>query len=214
MNTKKKDLQFAVLGLGRFGMSIVRTLAEYDVNVLACDKNEHRLKEASAYATYVIKADIAEEHTLEELGIGNFDIVILAMGEDFESSVMATMTAKELGADFVMAKARSFKQKEILERIGADQVVLPEHEIGEKIARNLVGFNITDILEESEQYVVSEMKPLPEWIGKTVQEADIRKTYNLFLIAVRSSKQLIIPIPPDHQIKAEDILITLTSKQH
>lgn len=158
---------FAVLGLGRFGVSVVKTLSEYDVDVLACDKDPARLHEATPYATHVIQVDLNDEIALQQLGLGNFDVVILAMGEDFEASILTTMMAKEQGAPTVVAKARGLRQKKILEGVGADVVILPEYEMGAKVARGLVQSNLGRIFEKKEYFsAISEMYPKPEWVGQ------------------------------------------------
>ncbi len=212
MIKKYKNKSFAVLGLGRFGMSIIQTLSEYDVNILACDNDEAKLKLAEEYATHVIKADASDENALKNLGLQNFDVIILAMGEEFETSQIATMIAKESGAKHVIVKARNLRQKKILESIGADSVVLPEHEMGSKLARKMVVSNIMDILEDSEYYTITEMKPLDEWLDKTVRQANIRHKYNITILAVRQGDELILPISPDRVINKEDVLIILEEK--
>ncbi|MDL2287932.1 TrkA family potassium uptake protein [Oscillospiraceae bacterium OttesenSCG-928-F05] len=210
MSNSKSNSNFAVLGLGRFGMSIVQTLSSYDMNVLACDREETKLQRATEYATHVIQADLSDETALAKLGLGNFDAVVLAMGEDFEASQIATMIAKESGAGRVIVKARNNRQKKILLSIGADEVVLPEHEMGAKLARKLVNANIVDILEESEHYVISEMRPREEWVGKTIRQADIRRRHELSVLAIRHGNKLSLSISPDRVIAADDVLITLS----
>lgn len=213
MVKKKSNTHFAVLGLGRFGMSIVQTLSEYDVNILACDRDETKLQRATEYATHVVQADVSNENALVKLGLGNFDVVILAMGEDFEASQIATMIAKENGAKRVYVKARNQRQKKILESIGADEVILPEHEMGAKLARKLAGSNIMDILDDSEFYTVTEMHPLDEWLGKTVQQADIRRKQNITVLATRRGEKFTIPVSLDKVITKEDVLIVLSEKK-
>lgn len=210
MSNSKSNSNFAVLGLGRFGMSIVQTLSSYDMNVLACDREETKLQRATEYATHVIQADLSDETALAKLGLGNFDAVVLAMGEDFEASQIATMIAKESGAGRVIVKARNNRQKKILLSIGADEVVLPEHEMGAKLARKLVNANIVDILEESEHYVITEMRPRAEWVGKTIRQADIRRKHDLSILAVRHGGKLSLSISPNRVISADDVLITLS----
>lgn len=210
MARKYKYNHFAVLGLGRFGMSIVQTLAEYDVNILACDIDEAQLNYASEYATHVVQADVGDEASLNKLGLGNFDIVILATGEDFEASQIATMIAKEQGVEHVVVKARNGRQRKILESIGADEIILPEYEMGKKLARKLISSNIMDILEESEYYTITEMRPMEKWIGKTLQQSDIRRKHNLTILAVRKGKKLTIPVPPDHVITEDEVMIVLS----
>ena len=213
MKKQSKYNHFAVLGLGRFGMSIVQTLSEYNVNVLACDRDEYKLQIAANYATHVVQADMTDENALIKLGLGNFDVVILAMGEDFEASQIATMIAKESGVKHIIVKAISKRQKKILESIGADEVILPELEMGARLARRLVNSNIMDILEESDIYTITEMHPLDEWLNKTIRQADIRHKHNLTILAVRRNNRLIIPVPLDRVISKDDILIVLSEKK-
>lgn len=212
MIEKKCDLQFAVLGLGRFGMSILRTLAEYDVNVLACDKDPALLHSATEYATQVVQADVSDEEAMANLGLGNFDVVVLAMGEDFESAIMATMTAKELGAGKIVVKALGPKQKKILESIGADLVVLPEMEMGEKIARRLVNPNILDVLENAGHFTITEMHPLAEWVGKSIATSDIRRKYGTLILAVIRGAETTFPVPADFVPQADDVMLALDMK--
>lgn len=204
---------FAVLGLGRFGVSIIETLSEYDVNILACDRDETKLQSVLDSATHVVQADLSDESALEKLGLGNFDVVILAMGEDFEASQIATMIAKENGARHVVVKARSERQKKILMSVGADEVILPEHEMGAKLARKLMGSNIMDILNDSQYYTITEMKPLPGWIGKTVRQADIRRKHDITILAIRRGERLSMQVSPDRVIEAEDVLLVLNEKK-
>ena len=212
MNMIHKNKHFAILGLGRFGMSIIQTLSEYDVDILACDRDSAKLQVATEYATHVVQGDLSNEITITGLGLGNFDVVVLAMGEDFEASEIATMIAKESGAKYVIVKAQNERQKKILISLGADEVILPEREMGAKLARKLVGSNIIDILNDSEYYTITEMKPLAEWVDKTLQQADIRRKYGITVLAIRHKNRLSLPIGPDRIIHGDDILIVLSSK--
>ncbi|MCH4057025.1 potassium channel family protein [Lapidilactobacillus gannanensis] len=209
---ERVDLQYAVLGLGRFGMSIVRTLAEYDVTVLACDTNEERLNEAAEYTSHVVQADVADEDTLKDLGIGDFDVVVLAMGENFEASIMATMAAKELGVPKIVVKALGQRQKKILQRIGADQVILPEIEMGEKVAHSLIDPDMIDILEKAGRQAITEIHPHRDWIGHTVAALDIRKNYDYTIMAVIRDQKIIIPVPADLTMEQDDVLIMLSNE--
>ncbi|WP_125769064.1 potassium channel family protein [Lapidilactobacillus wuchangensis] len=212
MDTERVDLQFAVLGLGRFGMSIVRTLAEYDATVLACDTNEERLNEAAEYTSHVVQADVADEDTLKDLGIGDFDVVVLAMGENFEAAIMATMAAKELGVPKIVVKALGQRQKKILQRIGADQVILPEIEMGEKVAHSLIDPDMIDILEKAGRQAITEIHPHRDWIGHTVADLDIRKNYDYTIMAVIRDQKIIIPVPADLKMEQDDVLIMLSNE--
>lgn len=213
MSDKKCELQFAVLGLGRFGMSIVKTLAEYDANILACDKDATRLHEATDYAATVVQADAADEDAMRKLGLGNFDVVVLAMGEDFEGTIMAAMLAKELGASKVVAKAFGHRQQKILESIGVDKVVVPEVEMGVKVARNLVNPNVLDVLERSGGQSITEMLPQKEWVGKTIGQVDIRKEYGYNILAIVRGKETILPVTTETMMHENDILVALNTER-
>lgn len=212
MVKKNQNKNFAILGLGRFGMSIVQALSEYDVNILACDEDEAKVNFATEYATHVVQGDASDENTLIKLGLNDFDVVILAMGGEFETSQIATMIAKENGAKYVIVKARNQRQKKILKSIGADKVVLPEHEMGYKLARTIVEPNIMEILEDSEYYTITEMKPFDEWLNKTVGEANIRHNHGITILAIRNGHKITIPISPDTLITENDVLIVFSEK--
>ena len=205
-----KNTQFAVLGLGRFGTSIVRTLCNYDVNVLACDNDPARVHAVADCATVALQADVTDESAMAQLGLGNFDVVILAMAEDFESSVIATLMAKEYGAKYVIVKAYGLRQKKILESIGADKVVLPETEMGARLAQQLAHPNVLDILDDSDRYTISEMYPLSEWVGKSVRDSNIRTKHRMMILAIRRGDMMIIPVSPREILLETDILITLS----
>ncbi len=210
---KQTNRNFAVLGLGHFGMSVIQTLSEFDVNIMACDRDEAKLQLATEYATHVVRADMADENALARMGLGNFDVIVLAIGTDFEASQIATMIAKENGAKYVIVKARNLRQKKILESIGANEVILPEHEIGAKLARRLVSPNIMDILDDSEFYSITEMHPMDEWLEQTIRDADIRRNHNITILAIRRGDNFIIPVSPSDVLTKEDVLIVLNEKK-
>ena len=213
MSKKTSPANVAVLGLGRFGMSIVQTLAEYDVDIMACDRDETKLQQAAVYATHVVEVDITDENALEKLGLGNFEVVILAIGKNFEASQIAAMKAMEHGVKHVFVKAANNRQKRILEMLGVNKVILPEHETGAKLARKLMRSNLMDILEESNLYTITEMRPMDEWLNKTIQQADIRRKHNLTILAIRHEGKLKIPVMPDTVIAKDDILIALSENK-
>lgn len=207
MNENKN---IAVLGVGRFGLSIIEALSDYDVNILACDKLESRLQLISEYATHMVVADFSDETALHNLGLGNFDVVVLSMTEDFEATMIATMVAKESGARHIIAKAKNKRQQKILKNIGADEVVIPEHQMGDRLARRLVDPNILDIIDASDTYTITEMRPHPEWIGKTIRQSDIRKNQNITILAVKHDGNVSTPVSPDRTIDSGDTLIVLS----
>ena len=213
MKAQKNAKQFAVIGLGRFGQSIVKSLAGYNVNILACDNDEDQLHAVCGYATHMVKADAEDEEAMAKLGLGNFDVVIMAMGEDLEASLMATMTAKELGAKYIVVKAYGLREKKIFESVGADLVVVPEQEMGAKLAHRLVRPNIVDILEDNDRYQITEMRPLPEWVEKSVRDSDIRKKHRTSILAIIRGDSTVFPVMPEEVIQAGDMLVTLNEAE-
>ena len=213
MAKKYKNKNFAILGLGRFGMSIIETLSQYDVNILACDHDEARVSLATEYATHVIQGDLSDEKTLIKIGLNDFDVVVLAMGESFETSLIATMIAKEQGARYIIVKARNQRQEKILKNNGADKVVLPEYEMGYKIAKSIVEPNIIEILNDMKDYSIIEMKPFDEWIGKTLKETNIRHNHGITILAIiKQGNKIIIPVSPDTSIDKDDVLLVFDEK--
>lgn len=206
MSRKK---QFAVLGLGRFGQSIVKTLIENNCEVLCCDKDPERVNEMNKYGCHVIQADVTDEHTINEFGMNNFDVVIVAIGENMESSIMATMMTKEMGAKYVIAKAKNDIQKSILTRVGADRVVLPERDMGTRIARTLVSTNVIDYINLSDKFTIAEISPNKEWLGKTLLNTDIRSKHGLNLVAIKRYEDIIVSPSPSEIINEYDILVVV-----
>ncbi|MDR1640515.1 MAG: TrkA family potassium uptake protein [Clostridiales bacterium] len=212
MKKGNKPKQFAVLGLGRFGMSVAIELSRLGAEVLACDTSEEKLRMVTEHATHVIKMDAGNEEALEKLELSSFDVVILAMGEDFQASALAVLTAKELGAKKIVVKASGEREKRVLESLGADMVLIPEQEMGRKIAHKLMKPNILDLLENEGRVQVNEMRPMEEWIGKTVAEADIRKKHGISLLCVLRGEKTIVPVNPGETILAGDVLVALSNK--
>lgn len=209
MFRRKQNTQFAVFGLGQFGMGLVESLAEYNVNILACDRDSLRINEAMEYATHVVQLDVGDEAAMERLELKNFDVIVFAISGDFEAVLMAVMRAKEKGARRIIVKARGEMQKKILESIGVDEVILPEREMGAKAARALVKPNILEVLEDSEHYTIAEIKPQDDWLGKTVREADIRNRHDITILAVRRDEKMHIPVSPSMVIREGDVLLSL-----
>lgn len=210
MDRKDRVTQFAVLGLGRFGHSIVETLAEYNVHILAVDKDPNCLHNVTDYVTHAVQADVSDEEALLNMGIGNFDVVILTIGNDLEAVVLAIITAKEQGVKTVVAKAYGARQKKILESAGADIVIMPEVEMGSKVARRLVRPNVLDSLEWSGKFRIVEMHPPTEWCGKTVGNLNLHKKHGVVILAAVRGDETIFPIFAETSLLPDDILILMT----
>ncbi|MFD1393349.1 potassium channel family protein [Lacticaseibacillus jixianensis] len=203
---------FAVFGLGRFGTSIVHSLAEHDVELLAADRELTRVEAVADLVDQAVVGDASDEDFLKRVAIEHFDVVVFAMGEQFEASVMATMLAKERGCRRVVVKALDARQAKILKRIGADQVVLPEVEMGAKIAHKLINANILDVFDQIPGVNITEQRPDPEWVGKTLAQADVRRTAGLEVLALIRAGHTQIPVNASTVLAAADVLLTVESK--
>ena len=212
MGDRKK--QFAVLGLGRFGQSIVETLSDNGYEVLACDRDGGLVHEVSSFATHAVEADITDEAALEELGIRNFDCVIVATGSSLETAILATLLLKEMGVAYVLVKANDFVQKRILEKLGADRVVLPEREMGHRIAINLITGNVIDFANVSEDHSMIELEPLPSWIGLTLAKANVRANTGINIVAIRRDKHMVYSPQATEVINKGDCLIAISENKN
>lgn len=161
--------QFAVIGCGRFGSSVAKTLYKLGNDVLAIDRDGEIIQDISDSVTHAAEADVMDENVLKDLGIRNFDVVIVSIGSDLEASIMATLVAKELGVKTVVAKAQNELHAKVLYKIGADKVIFPERDMGVRVAHNLVSTNILDFIELSPDYSIVEINAISEWENKALK---------------------------------------------
>ncbi len=194
----KKKYSYAVIGMGRFGYSVALELANAGADVLAIDLNEERVRAVAEHVTCAIRADITDAETVEGLGLGNMDVVVVAVGRSMDASILATISAKESGAAHVIAKAQDEMHAKILKKVGADRVVIPEKETGERIARGIMNGNFLDFFELSEKVSMVEIAVQNTWLGKNLKELDFRRKYRVNVIAYEAEgEEMIVNIPPD-----------------
>ena len=192
---KKKE--YGVLGLGKFGMAVAKTLAENGNSVIVVDSDPERVDEIADSVTCAMVADIADPHVLDGLGLHNLDCVIIGVSTNMQISIMATLLVKEKGAPFVVVKAENEIHKHILEKIGADKIVFPEGEMGVRLARNLMGGAFVDLVELSSEFSMVEMPVPTMWIGKSLRDLDIRSTYGLNIIGIKTGEKLEVNLDPN-----------------
>ena len=191
-----KEKSYAVIGLGQFGMSVAETLAESDCDVLAIDAREENIQEIADKVTYAVRADVREPEVLRALGVQNVDVAVIAVAENMEASIMATMQAKELGVPYVLAKAMNALHGKILEKIGADRVIYPEQSMGLRVARNLMSGGFLDVFELSTEFSMAEFPVPTEWIGKSLQELQLRESHDINIIAIKVGDDVEINLDP------------------
>jgi len=205
--------QYAIIGLGRFGTSLALTLQELEQEVLGIDSAEETVNELSEKLTHIIQADATDENVLKALGIRNFDVVVVAMGSDLEASIMITLLCKELGVPTVIVKAYNDLHSRILYKVGADKVIIPEQDMGVKVARSLTSSSILEYIELSDEYMLVEIKPLPSWYNKTIVELNIRVKYGVNIVAIKHSDNDINVAPSGNdRINADDLLVVIGHK--
>lgn len=186
--------QFAVLGLGRFGSEIAVALSGGGKEVLAVDVAEDRIQAVSSLVTHAVAADATDEHVLKAIEISSFDAVIVAIG-DVEASVLATVTLKELGANYIVAKASNDKHKRVLEKIGADYVIVPEAEMAHKLANRLMNKRLNDLMEVNDKYSIVEIAVPEAWSGKSLIELGVRNRFRVNVILVLAGGEDVISSP-------------------
>lgn len=198
-----KEKSYAVIGLGQFGMSVAETLAESDCDVLAIDAREENIQEIADKVTYAVRADVREPEVLRTLGVQNVDVAVIAVAENMEASIMATMQAKELGVPYVLAKAMNALHGKILEKIGADRVIYPEQSMGLRVARNLMSGGFLDVFELSTEFSMAEFPVPTEWIGKSLQELQLRESHDINIIAIKVGNNVEINLDPVKPLEAD-----------
>ena len=205
--------QYAVIGLGRFGISVARRLHEAGQEVLGIDVNEERIDDAELYVTHAVIADSTDEKALTSIGIRNFDCVIVAIGNDIQSSILTVMILKDLGVKKVIAKALSKLHGKVLDRIGADWIIYPERDMGERVANQLLSPNMLNYIELSKEYNIEEIMIPERMAEKSLKELNIRAKYNVSAIAVFRSGNIIISPSPDEIIHKGDLLVMIGNRE-
>ncbi|MFV1957606.1 MAG: TrkA family potassium uptake protein [bacterium] len=179
--------QIAVIGLGRFGMSLAESLTENRCQVLAIDSDMERVKKAQSIVTQAAQLDARDEEALKAVGITEMDTVVVAIGSDVEASMLATMILKEMGVQHVVAKAVTKLHGRFLERIGADKIIYPEIDSGQRLGRNLAKPSIVEQIEFGSEYGVFEIKTPPSWVGKSIGDLGVRPKFGVTILAITSN---------------------------
>lgn len=203
------NMQFVVIGLGRFGTSVAQTLYSIGNDVLVIDKNEDVILEIADNVTHAVQMDATDENALKTLGLSNFDVAVVTIGGNIQASIMATLLVKELGAKYIVAKGNNDLQAKVLYRIGADKVILPEKDMGVRVAHNLMSANILDYVDLSSDYSIIEIKILDEWIGKSLADLNVRKEYGINIISIKKSNNSSISPNANTIIEKNDILVSI-----
>ncbi len=198
-----------LIGLGRFGMNALMKLEEMNHEVLAVDQNEERVEDVLPYVTDARIGDTTDEVFLSSLGVDNFDVCIVAIGDDFQSSLETTYLLKEMGALLVVSRASSDFHARFLQRNGADHVVYPEKQLAEWTAIRYSSDHVLDYIALSANYSIFEVSVPEGWVGRTVRDVDIRKKYHINIVAVKDNDHFHPEVLPDYRFTATDTLLVI-----
>lgn len=201
--------EYIVIGLGQFGTSIAKTLMQNDCEVLALDINEEKTRALADTVTCAVTGDVKDPELVTGLGIRNFDGAVVAIGENMEASIVATMIVNELGVPHILAKAQSELHAKILRKVGADRVVLPENEVGIRYGNNLVHGNFFDAVELSPDISVMEINVRREWEGKSLKQLNMRARYKITVIGIKSEDGFEVNPDADEPLLANSQLVAI-----
>jgi trk system potassium uptake protein TrkA len=204
---------YAVFGLGRYGTAVAQELVENGMEVIAVDMSEQIVNAAANVLPICKCADITDPDVISQLGIANVDVVIVAMANNLEASVMAVTLCKEAGVKTVVAKCANAMHQKILDRVGADQVVFPENESGIRLAKNLLSSGFVDMASLAKNVSIIELDVKPEWVGKNLIELNLRKKYSINVVALRKNETVSVDIDPHTPLMASDKLIVIANTE-
>lgn len=198
-----------VIGMGRFGRHLAKKMTELGNDVMIIDKNAAVIDQFASSFTDAQVGDCTNEAVLKAIGVNHFDICFVAIGDDFQSSLVITALLKKMNAKFIVAKAKQDIQADLLKQIGANEIVYPEREMAEKLAVRYNTKNIFDYIELTSEYSIYEIAVLPAWIGKTISEINVRQKYRINVLAIKSDNNL-DPLPgADYMFKENDHIVVM-----
>jgi len=200
-----------VIGLGIFGFNIVKDLYENGFEVVAIDKNKEMIQKIRDFSTKAVLADGTDKEVIESIGIQPDDVVIVSFGEDLAASTLITLRLKEMKVKNIIVKAPNEDHKHVLEKVGATEVIIPEREMADKVAKSLISPNVLDYIPLSDEYTICEMAPPSAFMGKTIGELHLRSKYHIEVIAIREMLPERLTMVPraDFTIKDSDVLVVI-----
>lgn len=200
---------YIVIGLGRFGNEVARQLYEQGCEVLAMDVRSDLVQQVANSVTHAVVGDGQDKEVLRSLGARNFDCAIVAIGENLAASVLTTMNLKELGVSYVVCKAFDETHRRVLEKLGADRVLIPEQEIASRLSRSLACTNVLDYIELSKDYGIIEVPAPDNWSGKTLAELHVRAKLGVNIIAIRREGNVSVAPGANFCMAQGDILVAV-----
>lgn len=200
---------YVVIGCGRFGNSVAKTLYKLGNDVLAIDNDMNVVEEIADHVTQAVQGDATDENTLKALGVQNYDIAIISITADLESSIIATILIKELGIPYIICKAKDELQGRVLTKIGADRIVYPERDMGEKLAASLVSKNVLEFIDLDPSYSIAEVAVVGPWVGRSLIELQLRAKFGLNVIAIKNDTGANISPTGEDILREGDVLVVV-----
>lgn len=205
---KSSKKQFLVLGLGRFGGSLARSLCLMGHEVLAVDTDAETVEDIAPYVTQAVQANATDEDALQTMGVSNFDVAVVSIGA-IRDSILVTVLCKEAGVPYVLAKAVDDLHAKVLRKVGADRVVFPERDMGARVAKSLVTPSILDMMELADDYQIAEVMTPSSWCGRTLVDVNVRRNYGLSVLAIHRGKDFFASPGADTMLREGDVLLVL-----
>lgn len=205
--------QYAVFGMGSFGESVAVALQGLGCEVVAVDDDMERIEDIADSVSYAMKADFGDPDVIRSLGARNLDGVVVAVAENMEASIMATLVCKEIGVPYVISKAKNELHATVLKKIGADAVIFPEKEMGIRLAKNLMSANFADWISLSPDYSLVETAVPEKWVGKSVQELDIRRKYGINVVGIKIGEEVKVNFDPARKLEEGMVMILVGSNE-
>lgn len=206
---KNRKRQYIVLGLGRFGASVAIHLSRMGHEVMAVDSDEGLVQAVAPHVMQAVQADATDENALAELDVGSFDAAVIAIGSNTRDSILVTVLCKEAGVPLVVAKAVDELHAKVLRKVGADRVVFPERDMGQRVARTLDTPNIIELIELSGEHQIAEVYAPEKWCGRTLVDVNVRRNYGLSIIGIRRDGEFLASPGADMTLRKGDILLVL-----
>lgn len=208
MRRRRNQKQYVVIGLGRFGTSVAQTLYQMGCEVLAIDSDEEKVQAVASMVTHAVQADATDEAAMRALGVRNFDVAIVSIG-DVQASIMTTLVLKAMGVRQTVAKALSELHGRVLEKVGADKVIYPERDMGVRVAHNLISGNIVDYVELVPGYSIVEVLARGSLVHKTLRELDLRARYGISVMAIKRGNDIIVAPGANDAVEPGDKLVAI-----
>lgn len=203
---------FLLIGLGKFGFTLANELLKTGSQVMVVDKDEHKINQFAHLFTHALSADCMNEDNLQSFDIPSFDACIVAIGDDFQSSLQITSLLKDLGAQYVVSKATTDIQKKFLLKNGADEVVYPDKDCAEKLAVTINTDSIYDFFDLDSTHCIFEIEIPADWVGKTILSVNVRKKYKLNILMIKKQSEIISTVDADYLFEEHDHVVVFGEK--